>query len=62
VEREWRRADRVDGERTMGFGASTRKGGCKIKIKMKKMERRTIFEDGVVVLALDLGEREEVGV
>ncbi len=33
VEREWRRTDRVDGERTMGFGASTRKGGCKKKEK-----------------------------
>lgn len=50
----------MDGERTMGFGASTRKGGC--KKKEKKIERRTIFEDGVVVLALDLGERKEVGV
>ena len=52
----------MDGERTMGFGASTRKGVCKKKKKKKKIERRTIFEDGVVVLALDLGEREEVGV
>ena len=33
-----------------------------VKKKEKKIERRTIFEDGVVALALDLGEREEVGV